>query len=71
MEMFLASHGVNISNLIRFARVCSNVDDFNKRNTFLTSNLLNKVIDTTNFLRFFFPKFYNRHLELIAKCNIG
>ena len=31
------SHGVYISQLIRFARVCSNVDDFNNRNLFLTA----------------------------------
>ena len=29
-----------ISQLIRFARVCSNVDDFNDRNLFLTIKLL-------------------------------
>ena len=34
------SYGVYISQLIRFARVCSNVDDFNKRNLFLTAELL-------------------------------
>ena len=34
------SYGVYISQLIRFARVCSNVDDFNKRNLFLTVKLL-------------------------------
>ena len=28
------SYGVYISQLIGFARVCSNVDDFNKRNIF-------------------------------------
>ena len=28
------SYGVYISQLIRFARVCSRVDDFNNRNTF-------------------------------------
>ena len=28
------SYGVYISGLIRFARVCSNVDDFNNRNIF-------------------------------------
>ena len=28
------SYGVYISKLIRFARVCSNVDDFNNRNIF-------------------------------------
>ena len=33
------SYGVYISQLIRFARVCSNVDDFNKRNLFLTAKL--------------------------------
>ena len=31
------SYGVNISQLIRFARECSNVDDFNNRNLFLTA----------------------------------
>ena len=33
-------YGVYISRLIRFARVCSYVDDFNNRNKFLTYNLL-------------------------------
>ena len=31
------SYGVYISRLIRFARVCSNVDDFNNRNLVLTA----------------------------------
>ena len=31
------SYGVYISQFIRFARVCSNVDDFNNRNLFLTA----------------------------------
>ena len=31
---------VYISQLIRFARLCSNVDDFNNRNLFLTAKLL-------------------------------
>ena len=34
------SYGVYISQLIRFARVCSNVEDFNNRNLFLTVKLL-------------------------------
>ena len=34
------SHGVYISQLIHFARVCSNVHDFNNRNLFLTAKLL-------------------------------
>ena len=34
------SYRVYISQLIRFARVCSHVDDFNTRNKFLTAKLL-------------------------------
>ena len=34
------SYGVSISQLIRFARVSSNVNDFNTRNKVLTAKLL-------------------------------
>ena len=34
------SYCVNMSQLIRFARVCSNVDDLNNRNLFMTAMLL-------------------------------
>ena len=34
------SYGVYISQLIRFARVCSHVDDFNTRNKCSTAKLL-------------------------------
>ena len=34
------SYGVYISQLIRFSRVCSNVDNFNNRNLFLTAKIL-------------------------------
>ena len=63
------SNGVYISQLIRFARVCSYVDDFNNRNTFLTSKLL-KQNYRYHKLRKAFPKFYYRHSELIVKYNI-
>ena len=33
------SYGVYILQLIRFARVCSNVDELNSRNVFLTAKL--------------------------------
>ena len=33
------SYGIYISKLICFARVCSNVDDFNDRHLFLTAKL--------------------------------
>ena len=42
------SHGVYISQLIRFARVCSHVADFNARNKSLTAN---RAIGIINFER--------------------
>ena len=64
------SYGVYISQLIRFTRVCSNVDDFNNRNLFLTAKLF-KQFYIYHKIRKSFSKFYKRHLELIVKYNIG
>ena len=48
------SYGVNISQLIRFARVSSHVDDFNTRNKVLTAKLLKTShIDIIKFVRRF------------------
>ena len=63
------SYGVYISQLIRFARVCSNVD-FNNRNLFLTAKLLKQGY-RYHTIRKAFSKFYHRHSELIVKYNIG
>ena len=59
---------VYISQLIRFARVCSNVDDFNNRNLFLTAQLLKQAYHK---IRKAFSKFYYRHSELIVKYSVG
>ena len=59
-----------ISQLIRFAIVCSNVDDFNNRNLFLTAKLLKQGY-RYNKIRKLFSKVYPRHSELIVKYNIG
>ena len=64
------SYGVYISKLIRFAKVCSNVDDFNKRNIYLTAKLLKQGYRYHK-IRKAFSKFYHRHSELIVKYNIG
>ena len=56
------SYGVYISQLIRFARVCSNVDDFNNRNLFLTAKLLKQGYRYHQ-IRKAFSKFYNRHSD--------
>ena len=64
------SYGVYISQLIRFARICSNVDDFNNRNLFLTAKVLKQGYRDHK-IRKAFTKFYHRHSELIVKYNIG
>ena len=64
------SYGVFISQLIRFARVCSIIEDFNNRNLFLTAKLLKQGYRYHK-IRKAFSKFYHRHSELIVKYNIG
>ena len=64
------SYGVYISQLIRFATVCSNIDAFNNRNLFLTAKLLKQGYRYHK-IRKAFSKFYHRHSELIVKYNIG
>ena len=54
------SYGVYISQLIRFARVCSHVDHFNTRNKCLTAKLL-KQSYRYHKLRKAFSKFYRQH----------
>ena len=64
------SYGVYIYQLIRFARVCSHVDDFNTRNKCLTAKLLKQGYRYHK-LRKAFSKFYRQHYELISKFNVG
>ena len=64
------SYGVYISQLIRFARVCSYVEEFNNRNLFLTAKLLKQGYRYHKIRKAFY-KFYHRHSELIVKYNIG
>ena len=54
------SYGIYISQLLRFARVCSHVDDFNTRNKCLTAKLLKQGYRYHK-LRNAFSKFYRRH----------
>ena len=64
------SYGEYISQLIRFVKVCSNVNDFNNRNLFLTAKLLKQGYRYYK-IRKAFSKFNHRHSELIVKYNIG
>ena len=63
------SYGVYISQHVRFARVCSNLDDFNNRNQLLTAKLLNQGYRYHK-IRKAFSTFYHRHSELIVKYII-
>ena len=65
-----ASYGVYISQLIRFARVSSHVDDFNIRNKVLTAKLLRQGYRYHK-LRKAFSKFYLRHFDIVSKYNVG
>ena len=63
------SYGVYISQLIRFARASSNLNDFNYRNKTLTAKLLRQGYRYFK-LRKAFSKFYRRHSALLEKYNV-
>ena len=64
------SHGVYISQLIRFAKASSRVSDFNCRNKALTVKLLRQGYRYHK-LRKTFSKFYRRHSGLVEKYNVS
>ena len=64
------SYGLYISQLIRFARVCSHVEDFNARIKRLIAKLLKQGYRYHK-LRKAFSRFYRRHHELVSKFNVG
>ena len=66
MEMFLRPPSMVY---IFRARVCSNVDDYNNRNLFLTAKLLKQGYRYHKIQKAF-SKFYYMHSELIVKYNI-
>ena len=61
-------YGVYISQLIRFARACSLLEDVNRRNLVITDKLLKQGYRYHK-LRKTFSKFYYRNLPLISKYN--
>ena len=65
------SYGVYISQLIRFARACTSVEDFHIRNQTITEKLLKQGYRYHK-LRKTFSKFFYRNLPLINKykCNL-
>ena len=62
--------GVYISQLIRFARASSNLNDFNYRHKALTAKLLRQGYRYFK-LRKAFSKFYRRHSALLEKYSVS
>ena len=63
------SYGVYISQLVRFARVCSTLDYFNERNLTITSKLLQQGYRFHKLLTTF-KKFCRRYEHLISKYGV-
>ena len=63
------SYGVYISQLIRFVRASSYLNDFNYRNKALTANKLLRQGYRYFKLRKAFSKFYRRHIALLEKIE--
>ena len=63
-------YGVYISQLIRFIRVSTHVDDLNTRNKVLTAELF-KQGNRYNKRRKTFSKFYRRHFDIVSDYNVG
>ena len=64
------SYCVYVSQLLRFARVSSHIDDFDYRNKVLTAKLFKQGYRYHK-LRRKFSKFYWRHFDLVSKYNVG
>ena len=65
-----SSYGVNISQLIRFARASSYVADFNTCNKLLSQKLLKQGYRYHK-LRKTFSKLFRRYCDLISKFQMG
>ena len=65
------SYGVYISQLIRFARASSNLNDFKYLNKALTAKLLRQGYRFFFKLRKAFSKFYRRHSALLEKYSVS
>ena len=64
------SYGVYVSQLNRFIRLSSHVDDFDTRYKVSTAKLLRQGYRYKK-IRKEFSKFYRRHFEIVSKYNVG
>ena len=63
---FMSSNGVYASQLIRYARCCSNYSDFLSRHRALVTRLLSQGYEVNRFSNTF-KKFYGRHTDLVGQ----
>ena len=65
------AYGVYFSQLIRYARTCSNYQDFMEHGKVLTTKLLSQGYQKTNKLVATLKKFYWRHHDLVNPYNVA
>ena len=63
------AYGVFVSQLIRYARVCSKYEDFLFRGSIPISKLLKQGYSSRNSFQTTFRKFYGRHTDLVNKFD--
>ena len=63
------AYGVYASQLIRYARTCSNYQDFMERGKVLTTKLLSQGYQKTKLVATL--KFYGRHHDLVNPYNVA
>ena len=64
------AYGVYVSQLIRYARTCSNYQDFMERGKVLTTKLLSQGYQKTKLVATL-KKFYGRHHHLVNPYNVS
>ena len=64
------AYGVYVSQLIRYARACSNYQDFMERGKMLTTKLLSQGYQKTKLVATL-KKFYRRHYDLVNPYNVA
>ena len=64
------AYGVYVSQLIRYARACSNYQDFMERGKVLTTKLLSQGYQKAKLVATL-KKFYGRHQDLVNPYNVA
>ena len=64
------AYGIYVSQLIRYARTCSNYQDFMERGKVLTQKLLSQGYQKTKLVATL-KKFYGRHHDLVNPYNVA